>query len=250
MAPVKFEDNLKETLEKRTISPSSDAWSRLQNRLDESKEKKSNKRFWMLGLAASVVGVLLVTTLFLKSDDIDSINNEIKIVQETPAIELNEQEGTSIVLEDKKNETQFLKANTQVESEIAHENVSEKKFESQKKAIEQPVVVDLAAVSENHIEEEIKSFEDIKVDEVVAQVQKLVSINQSVTEQEIDSLLNIAQLEINQQRIYNETTGKVDAMALLQGVENDLDKSFRNRVLETLISSVESVATAVAQRNN
>jgi hypothetical protein len=34
MAPVKFEDNIREKLESREIEPSGDAWKRLSERLD------------------------------------------------------------------------------------------------------------------------------------------------------------------------------------------------------------------------
>ncbi|MCB0471304.1 MAG: hypothetical protein KDC51_12650, partial [Flavobacteriaceae bacterium] len=66
MAPIKFEDNLKETLEKRTIQPSKDAWNTLENKLDTTSGNTSKTRFWIWGIAASIVGILLISTLVFK----------------------------------------------------------------------------------------------------------------------------------------------------------------------------------------
>ena len=52
------------------------------------------------------------------------------------------------------------------------------------------------------------------------------------------------------QKLYNEATNKVDANALLQSVEDDLEQSFRAKVFDAIKSGYESVKTAVAERNN
>ena len=50
--------------------------------------------------------------------------------------------------------------------------------------------------------------------------------------------------------MYNEKTGVVDARLLLENVEADLEKSFRDKVFEALKSNFNFVKTAVAQRND
>ena len=62
MAPIKFEEQLKEKLGQRSIQPSSDAWNKLSERLDNVEEKQNNKGFWWLGIAATLVGVLVTLT--------------------------------------------------------------------------------------------------------------------------------------------------------------------------------------------
>ena len=42
MAPIKFEEQLKDKLEKRTMSPSAESWAKLSDRLDAEDQK--NKR--------------------------------------------------------------------------------------------------------------------------------------------------------------------------------------------------------------
>ena len=69
MAPIKFEDNIKDKLENRRLKPSLDAWDSLSKRLDNQDKKKSNRPFWWLGIAASVIGVLLVVSQFVNKDD-------------------------------------------------------------------------------------------------------------------------------------------------------------------------------------
>jgi len=71
-----------------------------------------------------------------------------------------------------------------------------------------------------------------------------------VSDAEINTLLDQAQKEISLHRLYNETTKKVDANALLEDVEADLEQSFRNRAFKAIKSGYKYVKTAVAERNN
>ena len=64
MAPMKYEEQLKDKLEQRTIQPSSNSWQKLNDKLDANQSKKNNKGFWYLGIAASIVGILLITNVF------------------------------------------------------------------------------------------------------------------------------------------------------------------------------------------
>ncbi|WGD35266.1 hypothetical protein [Olleya sp. YS] len=58
MAPNKFEKQLKDTLEGRTIAPSQKAWSQLDTAL-QTQQTKSKYTFWWLGIAATFLGVCL-----------------------------------------------------------------------------------------------------------------------------------------------------------------------------------------------
>jgi hypothetical protein len=93
-------------------------------------------------------------------------------------------------------------------------------------------------------------FEDAKLKEVVAEINDLKTENTLVTEQEIDSLLKQAERDILTNKLQRSNTRTVDANALLQDVEADLEQSFRSRVFETLLNNYETVKTAVAERNN
>jgi hypothetical protein len=91
------------------------------------------------------------------------------------------------------------------------------------------------------------TFEDQKIKDLVAQVHALQEDNIEVTEADIDALLLKAQKEITLKRLHRDS-GSIDALALLESVEQELDQSFRNKVLEALKTSYNSVKTAVAQR--
>merc|ERR1712173_209061 len=67
MAPNKFEKKAKDVLERRTITPSQDAWTQLNNKLEQS-DKKRKLSVWWIGVAATLVGVMLAITLFNKEE--------------------------------------------------------------------------------------------------------------------------------------------------------------------------------------
>jgi hypothetical protein len=73
MAPINFKNDLKEKLEQRRFQPSANAWETLQSRLETNQVKKSNKTFWRLGIAASFVGILIVSSLFFNKNQSETI---------------------------------------------------------------------------------------------------------------------------------------------------------------------------------
>ena len=256
MAPIKFDEHIKEKLEGRNIQPSNQAWNKLSERLDAQEKNKNHKGYWWLGLAASVIGILFVVSQFF--------NNDIKVetntkVAETPVI-IEEDSNSQIANELDENEAMKFENVEKVEKTT---NTIKLKTESLIKInqVNKPVVV---ATTENINKEEkdvinkpleiIKenlSFEEQQIKDVVAKVQSMEYDNKIITDADISALLEQAQKEIRLNKLINETTGLVDANVLLQDVEADLNQSsFRSRVFEALKSNFNSVKTAVAQRNN
>ena len=73
MAPIKYEEQMKDKLEKRSLQPSPESWATLANRLDARDNKHKNKSmFWWFGIAASVVGILFVTTIYFNNKSIEN----------------------------------------------------------------------------------------------------------------------------------------------------------------------------------
>ena len=146
--------------------------------------------------------------------------------------------------------------------DLSEEPIEENIFEEELKThqtILTPPKQQNAAIAKNENQESFESveivsqkesLEDQKVSEIVAQINELKSKGQTVTDADIDALLEKAQREITFQTILKEDTRTVDASALLQDVESDLQKSFRNKIFEALKNSYETVKTAVAERNN
>lgn len=253
MAPIKFEEHLKEKLEKRTIQPSDEAWKTLANRLDQHHENKNRKTFWWLGFAASIVGITLVAILVFDGLESTSIKPTVVDVE-------NQEEVKSEAVASENVETTQLENTTNHDQE-QKSSTQEKPIPEETKTLKTPVVLKEAVASTdvkeqepamNSLENPVKpsDFEQSKLNEVVAKIQRLNAENEGITEAELDALLKLAEREILTNRTYNAATKTVDAKALLEGVEAELEQTFRTKVFEALKNSYVTVKTAVAERNN
>jgi len=269
MAPIKFENTIKETLEKREISPSEASWEKLSAQLDADEKRSKRTLFLWFGAAASIVGIILVSSIFFKSSTFKNdtpiiVDTEVNILKnkQTPEV-INKvvvQEKTDVIIEastkktveavNKKSIKTPSKVNAVAEVDAAEtiklpittpKNITEKTSSKAMATVEKPSLS--KPVLNTH------DFETLKVKTVIAQIETLQLKNGTVSEAEIDNLLKAAEQEIFKNRLYNETTKLVDANALLQDVEAELQDSFRTRVFETLKSTFKTVKTAVADRN-
>jgi len=263
MAPIKFEDNLKEKLEQRRLQPSTNAWEKLNNKLETNQTKRSNKSFWWVGIAASFVGILIVASVFFKKDDTNTIEQnivDIEDFQKQKTIDkmiIEDKIEEQVVLENPKNEPEAikLKMNAPKKSSELKIQLQQKQKElikeTSKEVVAQVEIESKSDVKENAIVVNDKlSFEDLKIKDLVAQVQELKKINNTVSDAEINALLDQAQKDIALHKLYNETTKKVDANALLQSVEDDLEQSFRDKAFKAIKSGYYYVKTSVTERNN
>lgn len=238
MAPNKMEQHIKEKLNNRTLQPSANAWNTLSERLDNQAKKTKSASYWWLGLAASIVGVLLVTTLFDNKET--NVENTPVIVDSPQPIEQNNvlQEAIKIPGSNRNNvpTTVNEKINKKAIIVATNNNSQELEIKNETKTSVEVVVKEL-------------TFEEQKIQEVVAQIQVLKDNNVGVTDSEIDALLLEAQKEINLNQLYSKK-GLVDAKSLLQDVEADIDQSFRSKVFEAFKDGFGTVKSAVANRNN
>jgi len=252
MVPNKLEENIKDTLENRTIQPSKEAWNALQDRLDASTNNEKRRSIFWIGLAASIVGILLVVSQYFNNSQMDQSTPEIVVNPEV----INKQEINQAVvqeIEKDKDSTAEKEFNENIEINPVVEPVK-------KEYIQKELNTEIALNNKNTIKEDsIKtpelnkeklSFENQKIQDVVAQVQILKDNNVFVSDGDIERLLKKAQADIVAEKLYNEQTGIVDASVLLQDVEADLDKSFRDKVFKALKENFNFITTAVANRNN
>lgn len=245
MAPINFEDSIKEKLEKRTLEPSSEAWKKLSERMEANTKKPSSNAFWWLAIAASIVGILFVVIVFVNTPELIE-NTPVLVDTETEAIENRTSENEAIPNE----KIVFDETMT-----VAAESVSEVKKEIVKTKTEPKIYINYS-VKNNHVAEvktEIEQekivndliLENPSIETAFVQAESKAKINN--TETEIDVLLQEAQQNLTKNT--NNKDYAIDAKALLQDVEEDLDESFRAKVFETLITGYKKVKTAVAQRN-
>ncbi len=257
MAPIKFEEQIKQKLEARNINPSDSSWNQLSKQLDTEKRNKKKIWFLYLGVAASVVGIILVTILFFKTSEVENAPTIlVETNQEARSKTTNPSENSKI--ERDRNDSVETGITTNV-AEISSEEKEFKKLNSVQNDSEQTFTGIANNLTKDLPEKNNKAIiktanlltpEDAKVFEVVAEIKRLENQDGNVSDAEIELLLKQAEREILKQRIYNETTRTVDANLLLQDVEAELDQSFRSKVFEALRTSFETVKTAVAERNN
>lgn len=259
MALHKFEQDIKRKLEKRTIEPSANSWNKLEAKFVSNKQKRSNSIFWMLGIAASIVGILVLTPIFFNNNEhttpiiVDVESNNKK------EIKTSDTEKETIIAEEKFNKTEATEVNnkpliknlklqlskqTKRPIEVAENNyISPTILKSKNKIID-------IVVNQEILKEDPLISEEQKIKEVIYQIESLKKQQYTITEADIDALLFQAQKELALQAIYNETIKTVDAYKLLQDVEDDINKSFRIKVLETLKLNFEQMKTVIVQRND
>ncbi|MBQ4916058.1 hypothetical protein J8L85_16510 [Maribacter sp. MMG018] len=256
MEPDKFEKYIKGKLEEREIAPSAGAWEKISGQLAKEKSNDKPLYFW-LGIAASVVVLVGVTFLFFNdqgnvvpSETIKVVTADEDNVQKTELEKdvegLVEKSSEEIVLTQKEvspvikeNNVAVVKKNV-VKDEISTESGDEALAEASEEKV---------LPNDNQLEILLPdSILNEKIAEVVAQVDSL-ELNGEITDAEVDSLLLKAQKDILRERLFNKDNS-VNAMALLTEVEDELDQSFRDQILESLKTGFLKVRTAVADRNN
>ncbi len=263
MAPIKLEEHIREKLQERELHPTPQAWEKLAEQLEPSEEKKNNGYFWW-AIAAGLAAMLLVGSL-LFDGGIDGDEEGSQIVNESPVPVVNEPENNTELASETPQVPEELDSETNIPEEeilLTEDVAMETNGTSEAKKIrkEQPVekVEDkmIAKVTGEIPNEDLKketsnaSFFDEKVNEVALAVQKLQNDKGEVSPEEIDDLLQKAQRDIRNRRILDQQTNKIDAAALLEDVEWELERTFRDKVFDALGDGFKKVRTAVAERNN
>jgi len=250
MEPYKFEEDIKNKLEKRTIKPTASSWNKLEDSLAFNERKKGVKGWYFIGVAACVVGILLMVSIFFKDD----VNKTTPTIVTTPISETEEDSGT-VVVENNAVELDTLQNKTPENSETLMIAISKEK-EPKSSVQQNKVFVDDNKMKLQNIEEiaVATTVEDEKIEALINEIENLKSENQTftstVTDNDIDNLLKEAQIAIEFEKLYEENTKIVDAYKLLQDVEDDIDRSTRVKFLETLKLNYENLKTVIAQRND
>lgn len=254
MAPDKFEKYIKEKLNQREITPSDEAWNRIAEHMPVE-ETRRRKPFVWYSIAASFVGILIIALYVMQSAD-EVLESPVEVVateQEEPSTDTE-----TILTEIKTPESQqpqILAASPAEEEEKADMDIDKVKelvpeFSEQANT---PAVAMNTELERNIVPEKKEQREtqliEAKITEVVAEVRLLEMNNDALTEAEVDSLLMKAQHELLKERIF-QADRSVDAMALLNEVENELDQSFRDQIFDRLKDGFNKVRTALADRND
>jgi hypothetical protein len=253
MAPIKHEEDIKSRLDKRTIKPSTKSWDTLSQRLDNEEKKNNKKGFWWLGIAASVIGVLLISNFFLNIKTTNNINTII--VEENTTIDTLKTEienkkinykAEEVIVDTEeslkaKNITKQALKNIKTNNYLA-ENASSKKATTNKKEASNTQIVKSLVLEENGIttNQPLVSIENA--------TKEIKTKKHNIVDNEIDNLL--AQATENIARERSKTVKiPIDYNGLLIAVEDNIDESFRDKILKAVKKGYKTVKESVAERN-
>ncbi|PCE63367.1 hypothetical protein [Sediminicola luteus] len=250
MAPIDFEDNIRKRLEDREIKPSNEAWDKIASELNTDRDQTSNNR-WLFYLAAAMLAGVLVWYGSRGSEEMPKgteqiVNQAVKDIN-------SKNEIKSEPLNEEQVKTEEALVGSSPEAAVKKElklAVDQQAPETKKLPTTetQPQLADNGPENEK-LPEALRPQVDQKVQEVLLAVQDWeVQHKTEVTDTELDSLLKKARNEILADRIL-DASNKVDAMALLQEAEYEMDRSFRDKVFEALKDGYTKVKTAVADRD-
>lgn len=270
MAPIKFEEHIKERLEERRIEPSAAGWERLSGQLQIQQGKKKSKRVLWMSIAASFIIGVGLTAIFLQKDttatgpvvstpektqkqevikensekpNVPALEQQEQIVQvETPK-STNTQKGEETKTTQKTNTArkQLPVMNNNFTQAVATGHSTQKSSAKETKQDDQTVS---NPFKESPILKDIKLQ---KKSEALAQME----IKELVTDKEIEDLLSNAQRDIVSDKLMTTNNTTVDANALLLDVEAEVDpERFKDKIFKALKQEVGKAIDAVANRNN
>ena len=274
MEPIKLEDNLREKLQDRELSPSSTAWETLAEKLEKDGPEPRNKIKWY-AIAASFIGIMIIGSVVFSDREILDQDDAV-LVEEKVTLPNTELIRTTV------NSSKINKKNIASEDQLDAKEIEPNKFEetvventndqivhsketpikdfkTKSSAIKNKKTVLVATANsqekdkkqvERIVNPKIESISitDLKVNEVVARLKEMKNNNESITDTEINALLAQAQKEIKIQKLLK--SNKIDAASLLLDVEQELETSFRDKVFNALGNSYKIIRTAVSDRNH
>ncbi len=239
MAPNKFEKQLKDTLERRTIAPSKIAWSQLDMQLDVQKNKQKFP-FWWFSIAATFLGVFLAIFVFNDKPDpinvvIEDVKNEILLPSEINQI-------------NKQNKVTKIITSPELVVDKLNVKPKNKAVTNKNKATIQSVQAEKSNVV-LVVNDKIKLEDKATIASATNSEKPIDKTSQTTTiTSEADLLLKEAYSDV--QDNYNTyIPEKIDANSLLEDVEMKSEKSLKNRLFHAVKSGYETLKTTVAERD-
>lgn len=268
---MNFEDNIKDKLESRRIEPTASAWDRIEGKLEVAQGKKKSKVVLWTGIAASFIAGVFITMLLFNSNsqdierdfvvtpDTKKIIKEIEapiydpvIKKESEVVTLDIEKAELIAAEEveEKEKPEIIKPLT-INKKTIKKTSGVSVFKDTQVAIATRSKTTTTTINDNTsenilLEKTIKTSIDNKIDEVVASIDP-----ETVTDQEVEELLSKAHKEIIGSRVFDATTNKVNANALLLDAEAEVDPdTFKEKIFKTLKTGFDKALEAVVTRDN
>jgi hypothetical protein len=235
MALNKLEKEFKSQLDQREIKPSAAAWDRLDAMLTVGEEKTVKPIYNWIYIAASIIGFLAIGYVFFSNPA------ELVDVKRTEVVENNVSNPTiDSINKEPQTPIQIQKeieviADNQVATQKKNSAISTSQKINKQIAVPQNQIAQTANTNKNSVEQQIeKSIHNQKANEF-----NQISPNHITNESQIAQVSTKAM----------NPTVKVNASNLLFEVDNELELSFREKVIRKIDKNYKTVKVALANRN-
>jgi hypothetical protein len=235
MEPNNFEKDFRDKLNQRKIEPSEKAWDRLDAMLSITEEKKhpKKKNKWLY-IAASVAGFLFVGMFFFNNqkNPIENLKNTVVIEESTKKETLTKP---------------VLKVTNTVKTEVA---ISQKESIQNSNKKQHKLNPEPNTNLKNENNQIAESSVIIKNNHEKQLINNQVSVVENSKKETVDQLLNSAEKTIVAENLSKKKSKvKINADDLLNQVDDELELSFRERVITAVNKNYQTVKVAVANRN-
>ena len=228
MQSNKFDNQIREKLNARTIQPNAKSWDRLDAMLSVQEEKKPRKGFLWLYIAASFFVFFGLGVFLFNSDKNIEINtqNPVLVAVDKTIDSVEKSKAEEILIESQQpvvvqNEINPSKSVNSIKEKTTIFNKSNSVQESDNKA---NPTYNLQPTTSS-------AYKYISPENLLAEVQN--------EKKNLSSESNVSK----------KPSVKIDANALLSKVEKELDESYRETTLDKLNKNFNAVKSAIVNRN-
>ena len=250
MEPNKLDKKFKKALQQREIAPTPAAWDRLDAMLMVAEEKKAAPKYNWLYIAATIIGFIAIAVIFFsKTEQLVDVQRDDVVYENAMPIQSkdsvkseNQKEGltpSETVAENQNNKTdQQIKSNPSnlktnlIDKKQINQNPRQQKNEAIANQTNKP-----------------------KGESIITRAEGELAVGNQKTEQP-DQLSNPIKITNEQQFANTEsnpkigkTPIKVSASNLLSEVDGELERSFREKVINTIDKNYKTVKVALDNRN-
>ncbi|HEY0091395.1 MAG TPA: hypothetical protein VGB43_02820 [Flavobacterium sp.] len=238
MEPNKLEKEFAQKLNSREIAPSPAAWDRLDAMLTVTEEAKPVRKLNWLYIAAGFIGFVLMLTIFLSQMNKENNQQDAIVIENTKKVNPTQ----DVELPDSKRVQPVIHPIPNTNEQVAEAAAPLQRNASQ-----------IDRNEENDANNEFTVNQQLadKAAPVSNQFQKLnpaPTVNPDLPKVNVDELLAAATK--NSQNPPSNPSVTIDANSLLSQVDDELETSFREKVIKSVSKNYKNVKVALANRNN
>ena len=247
MGQLKYEKDFSEKLNKRKIEPQTGSWEELSLRLN-SEEKSKKPIFWWIGIAATLVGGILIFSMLFNEPI-----SETPTIVNAPAEEILKEKIESQQISFEKPASQEMTEPEKASVKSVENIFSEKEPVANSKLASMGNTQKSSKTENDQTQKDPDLMKDTKIsgipEEVIAEASSKENETGEITDAEVDTLLAEASKQISRDRSAKSVSENIDANSLLLDVEMELEQSIREKVFDVLKEGYFKAKTAVVNRN-